>query len=41
MAKRSTTLGLKKKSRHAHKTKKRLVIKNAMLAKKKTSRKSK
>ena len=34
MAKRGTTLSPKKKSRHSHKTKKRLAIKNAMLAKK-------
>ena len=34
MAKRSTTLSPKKKSRHSHKTKKRLAIKHAMLAKK-------
>lgn len=34
MAKRSTTLSPKKKSRRSHKTKKRLEIKRAMLAKK-------
>jgi hypothetical protein len=34
MAKRGTTLSPKKKSRHSHKTKKRLMIKEAMLAKK-------
>ena len=34
MAKRNTTLSPKKKSRRSHKTKKRLVIKHAMLAKK-------
>ena len=34
MAKRGTTLGVKKKSRRSHKTKKRLEIKRAMLAKK-------
>lgn len=34
MAKRSTTLSPKKKSRHSHKTKKRLAIKKTMLAKK-------
>lgn len=34
MAKRSTTLSPKKKSRRSHKTKKRLEIKKAMLAKK-------
>lgn len=32
MAKRSTTIGLKPKSRHSHKTKKRLAIKKEMLA---------
>lgn len=41
MAKRGTTLSPKKKSRHSHKTKKRLAIKHAMLAKGATSRKSK
>jgi len=34
MAKRGTTLAPKKRSRHSHKTKKRLAVKNAMLAKK-------
>ena len=34
MAKRSTTLSPKKKSRHSHKTKKRLAIKRALLARK-------
>lgn len=34
MAKRSTTLSPKRKSRHSHKTKKRLAIKEVMLAKK-------
>lgn len=34
MAKRGTTLSPKKKSRRSHKTKKRLAIKKAMLAKK-------
>lgn len=34
MAKRSTTLSPKKKSRRSHKTKKRLEIKKATLAKK-------
>lgn len=34
MAKRSTTLSPKKKSRRSHKTKKRLEIKRGMLAKK-------
>jgi hypothetical protein len=33
MAKRSTTLSPKKKSRHSHKTKKRLKIKKALLTK--------
>ena len=32
MAKRGTTLSPKKKSRHSHKTKKRLAVKHAMLA---------
>lgn len=35
MAKRGTTLGPKKPSRHSHKTKKRLVTKAATLAAKK------
>jgi len=34
MAKRGTTLSPKKKSRHSHKTKKRLGIKKAMLEEK-------
>ena len=34
MAKRGTTLSPKKKSRHSHKTKKRLEVKKQMLAKK-------
>ncbi|KKR70049.1 MAG: hypothetical protein UU13_C0015G0008 [Candidatus Nomurabacteria bacterium GW2011_GWB1_40_7] len=34
MAKRGTTLSPKKKSRHSHKTEKRLEIKRLMLAKK-------
>jgi hypothetical protein len=34
MAKRSTTLSPKKKSRRSHKTKKRLEVKREMLAKK-------
>lgn len=34
MAKRSTTLGPKPKSRHSHKTAKRLAVKREMLAKK-------
>ena len=41
MAKRGTTLSPKKKSRHSHKTKKRLVIKNEMLAKKAAKKKFK
>lgn len=41
MAKRNTTLSPKKKSRHSHKTAKRLAVKKVMLAKKKTSKKSK
>jgi len=32
MAKRDTTLGIKPKSRHSHKTAKRLAIKKTMLA---------
>ncbi|MEK7572678.1 MAG: hypothetical protein AAB493_02395 [Patescibacteria group bacterium] len=39
MAKRGTTLSVKKKSRHSHKTKKRLAVKRTMLAKKATRRK--
>jgi hypothetical protein len=39
MAKRGTTLSIKTKSRHSHKTKKRLAVKRAMLAKKSTRRK--
>ena len=39
MAKRNTTLLPKKRSRHSHKTKKRLAIKKAMLAKKATQKK--
>lgn len=35
MAKRGTTLGVKKKSRRSHKTKKRLEIKRAMLTNRK------
>lgn len=34
MAKRSTTLSPKKKSRRSHKTKKRLAVKRTMMAKK-------
>lgn len=41
MAKRDTTLGPKKKSRHSHKTKKRLEAKKQMLAKKASHPKSK
>jgi len=41
MAKRSTTLGPKKKSRHSHKTKKRLETKRLMLEKRNSKRKSK
>lgn len=41
MAKRSTTLSPKKKSRRSHKTQKRLAIKREMLAKKAGSKKGK
>jgi len=41
MAKRGTTLSPKKKSRHSHKTKKRLEIKKAMLLKKASKKRSK
>jgi len=41
MAKRGTTLSPKKKSRHSHKTKKRLEIKKIMLEKKVARRKFK
>ena len=41
MAKRGTTLGVKKKSRRSHKTQKRLEVKRAMLAKKALRRKHK
>ncbi len=41
MAKRSTTLGPKNRSRRSHKTKKRLAIKKAMLDKKVLRRKNK
>ncbi|MEI6280578.1 MAG: hypothetical protein WCP17_01080 [bacterium] len=41
MAKRSTTLSPKKKSRRAHKTKKRLAVKRVMLAKKALRNKTK
>ena len=40
MAKRGTTLSPKNKSRHSHKTVKRLVIKRAMLANKHAGKKS-
>lgn len=36
MAKRSTTLGPKKKSRHSKKTTKRLAVKRTMISKKKS-----
>ena len=39
MAKRGTTLSPKKKSRHSHKTKKRLAIKKTMLASKSKNKK--
>jgi len=39
MAKRGTTLSPKKKSRHAHKTKKRLAIKRVTLAAKSKGKK--
>lgn len=41
MAKRDTTLSPKKKSRHSHKTKKRLAIKKTMLATKAAKAKKK
>jgi hypothetical protein len=41
MAKRSTNLGIKPKSIHSHKTKKRLEAKKVMLAKKAAGRKGK
>jgi hypothetical protein len=41
MAKRSTTLGAKKKSKHSHKTQKRLQAKKVMLEQKASKRKSK
>ncbi len=40
MAKRGTTLSPKTKSRHSHKTKKRLAVKRLMLAKKAAQKKS-
>lgn len=39
MAKRSTTIGLKSKSRRSHKTKKRLAVKKLMLEAKAGSKK--
>ncbi|MFH1200756.1 MAG: hypothetical protein V1484_00275 [bacterium] len=41
MAKRGTTLSPKKKSRHSHKTQKRLAVKRAMLTKKVARNKTK
>jgi hypothetical protein len=41
MAKRGTTLSIKERSRHSHKTKKRLAIKALMLAKKHSPKKAK
>ena len=41
MAKRGTTLSIKEKSRHSHKTKKRLAVKRVMLAKKALRKNSK
>lgn len=40
MAKRGTTLSPKTKSRHSHKTKKRLAVKRLMLDKKRLKRNS-
>ncbi|MEI7765505.1 MAG: hypothetical protein WCI93_02875 [bacterium] len=40
MAKRGTTLSIKERSRHSHKTKKRLEIKSVMLANKHGGKKS-
>lgn len=40
MAKRGTTLGEKKKSRHSHKTKKRLVAKKIMLKERGSTKKA-
>ncbi len=39
MAKRGTTLSVKKRSRHSHKTKKRLEVKRVMLEKKSNKKK--
>ncbi len=39
MAKRGTTLSPKNKSRHSHKTKKRLAAKKVLLSKKKSTKK--
>ena len=41
MGKRATSLGSKNKSKHSHKTKKRIAIKNAMLAAKAAKKDSK
>ncbi|MEI6659854.1 MAG: hypothetical protein WCK91_00310 [bacterium] len=41
MAKRSTNLGIKPKSRRSHKTKKRLAVKKVMLEKKASKKKHK
>ena len=41
MAKRGTTLSPKRKSKHSHKTKKRLEIKRAMIANKATTKRRK
>lgn len=41
MAKRGTTLGVKERSRHSHKTKKRLAVKATMLANKATTKRKK
>lgn len=41
MAKRGTTLSIKERSRHSHKTKKRLQIKKLTLLKKFSKRKTK
>ena len=41
MAKRDTGLGVQKKSKHSHKTKKRLEIKRLMLEKKAVKKKAK
>lgn len=39
MGKRATSLHIQKKSKHSHKTKKRLAVKQAMLATKKPAKK--